>query len=127
MQGDSRTYSYAVGLSSESSPAWRDVAYLARIIPRLCHSVNRICWVFGGPVEQPVNDVTPTLLTTNVIATIRQVDHVANKVLREANATAKLSQMPLVSMKPCKEVNSQLACLRRKYKLMNMGKLSTEN
>ena len=55
-------------------------------------------WIFsGGVVEHPVTDVTPTMLTPNVISTLRQADHLANQVLN-ANQESKnnLSQMPLV-------------------------------
>lgn len=96
VQGDGRTYSYAVGISSEKEPDWSDLLYFATLIPRVCHNINRICYVFGGPVEYPVNDVTQTNLTPNVIGTLRQVDFLANQVLHVANCADKLSQMPLV-------------------------------
>ena len=54
VQGDSRSYSYAVGISSVSDPDLEDLLYLARNIPRVCHNINRICYIFGGPVEHPV-------------------------------------------------------------------------
>ena len=71
--------------------------YFAKLIPRVCHNINRVTYVFGGVVEHPVNDVTPTMLTPNVISTLRQADHLANQVLN-ANQESKnnLSQMPLV-------------------------------
>jgi len=64
-------------------------------------------------VEHPVNDVTPTMLTPNVISTLRQADHLANQVLN-ANQESKsnLSQMPLVLIpihfdrSPIEKVNS---------------------
>merc|ERR1712018_387410 len=70
---------------------------MGKLIPRVCHNINRVTYVFGGIVEHPVTDVTPTLLTPNTIATLRQVDYLANQVLN-ANHEAKsnLSQMPLV-------------------------------
>ena len=40
-QGDQRTYSYAVGISSVSDPDWQDLLYFARLIPRVCHNINR--------------------------------------------------------------------------------------
>ena len=49
VQGDSRSYSYAVGIISVSDPDWEDLLYLAKIIPRVCHNINRICYIFGGP------------------------------------------------------------------------------
>ena len=65
LQGDQRTYSYAVGISSVrtffnygstlkifqhilmqqsqvSDPDWEDLAYFARLIPRVCHNINRL-------------------------------------------------------------------------------------
>lgn len=42
VQGDGRSYSYAVALSSDRYPPdWQDMHYLAKIIPRVCHNVNR--------------------------------------------------------------------------------------
>ena len=96
VQGDGRTYSYAVGISSETDPNFEDLLYFARLIPRVCHSINRICYVYGGIVEHQITDVTPTFLTPNVIATIRQADAVANKVLNTAGCTRSVSQMPAV-------------------------------
>jgi len=96
VQGDQRTYSYAVGISSVSDPDWEDLAYFARLIPRVCHNINRICYIFGGPVEHPVMEVTPTFLTPLVLATIRQADHLAHQVLSSAGKMDAVSQMPVV-------------------------------
>ena len=96
VQGDSRSYSYAVGISSVSDPDWDDLLYFAKIIPRVCHNINRICYIFGGPVEHPVMEVTPTYLTPIVLATIRQADHLANQVLTTAGKNSSISQMPVV-------------------------------
>lgn len=42
LSGDGRTYSYAVALSTERYPPdWKDMHYLAKLIPRVCHNVNR--------------------------------------------------------------------------------------
>ena len=41
LQGDGRTYSYCAGLSSDAEPDWRDLMQLARLIPRICHNINR--------------------------------------------------------------------------------------
>lgn len=37
--------------------------------------------MFGDPVTGPVEDVTPTLLRQNVLATLRQADYLANEIL----------------------------------------------
>ena len=41
VQGDCRTYNYVAALSSNSEPDWKEVMELAKIIPRICHNVNR--------------------------------------------------------------------------------------
>jgi len=37
-------------------------------------------YVWGGLVHDQLLDITPTFLTSNVLSTLRQVDHVANQV-----------------------------------------------
>lgn len=55
IQGDGRTYSYVVGLSSSSAdPDWEVLFFLAKTIPRICHNVNRVAFIFGEPVAEPV-------------------------------------------------------------------------
>jgi len=80
LQGDCRSYSYVVGISSDQSPDWDDMIFLAKLIPRVCHNINRVCYVFGGIVKDPVSDITPTCLTSNVLSTLRQVDYAATQV-----------------------------------------------
>ncbi len=46
-QGDCRTYSYVAALSSDKDPTWKHLDALAKIIPRICHNVNR----WGRPLE----------------------------------------------------------------------------
>lgn len=70
VQGDCRSYSYVVGLSEEVAVAadgddmngdqdaadrqkFESLIKLAKLIPRVCHNVNRVCYVFGSPVRQP--------------------------------------------------------------------------
>jgi len=97
VQGDCRTYSYCVALSSDQGPPnWDDLSVYARLIPRVCHNINRVCYVFGKAVREPVTDVTTTYLTMNVISTLRQVDHLTSKILRESGCYKKLAQMPVV-------------------------------
>ncbi|KAK4008276.1 GMP synthase [glutamine-hydrolyzing] [Daphnia magna] len=97
VQGDCRTYSYCVALSSDQTqPNWNDLATYARLIPRVCHNVNRVCYVFGKAVRESVTDVTPTYLTSNILATLREVDYLANKILRDSGCYKKLAQMPIV-------------------------------
>ena len=96
VQGDQRSYSHAVAVSCSQEPAWEDLQFFAKIIPRVCHSINRICYVFGGPLEHPILELTPTYLTPIVMATVRQADHLAHQVLAQAGRTSAISQMPVV-------------------------------
>ncbi|XP_042232127.1 GMP synthase [glutamine-hydrolyzing]-like isoform X2 [Homarus americanus] len=96
VQGDCRSYSYVSVLSCDSEPVWEDLLVLARLIPKICHNINRVCFVFGGAVKDLVQDITQTNLTPGVLATLRQVDFLANQVLAESGFTEKLAQMPLV-------------------------------
>ena len=70
-----------------SDPDWEDLAYFARLIPRVCHNINRsvvemenlwkrinffrICYIFGGPVEHPVIEVCQSEKLTKVRFEIR--------------------------------------------------------
>ncbi|GIY84794.1 GMP synthase [Caerostris darwini] len=97
VQGDQRTYSYVVGLSTdESITEWEDLMTVAKIIPRVCHNVNRVCYIFGPAVTYPVHDITPTYLTPIVLSTLRQVDHVAHTILQSSGYMGSISQMPIV-------------------------------
>ncbi|KAA0193115.1 hypothetical protein HAZT_HAZT004605 [Hyalella azteca] len=96
VQGDSRSYSYVVGLSMNAEPIWDSLLTLARLIPKVCHNVNRVCYIFGGCVKELVQEITPTFLTPNVVDTIRQADYLATQVLSEMGCMDKVSQMPVV-------------------------------
>lgn len=78
--GDSRSYSYVLGLSTEDDPDWDDLLFLAKLIPRILHNVNRVCYVFGSPVPYQINDITDTKISRYTLAQLRQADHVANTV-----------------------------------------------
>ncbi|KAL4121468.1 hypothetical protein QTP88_013978 [Uroleucon formosanum] len=98
VQGDKRSYSYVVGIScTDPEPMWEDLSYLARIIPRVCHNVNRVCYIAGSPVVNQVLDITHTYLNVQVIDLLKEADHVINKVLSECPISMrKVSQMPVV-------------------------------
>lgn len=70
--------------------------FLAKLIPRVCHNVNRVCYVFGLQLHHPIMDITPTHLTSNVIATLREADYVANQILATSGCMGAISQMPVV-------------------------------
>uniref|UniRef100_F6U2U3 GMP synthase (glutamine-hydrolyzing) n=1 Tax=Ciona intestinalis TaxID=7719 RepID=F6U2U3_CIOIN len=97
VQGDGRTYSYVVGLSSpDPKPDWEALFFMAKTIPRICHNVNRITYIFGNVVSEQIQDITPTVLSFNVLSTLRQCDHVAHSVLVKRNLVKSISQMPVV-------------------------------
>ncbi|CAG0887726.1 unnamed protein product [Darwinula stevensoni] len=96
VQGDHRTYSYVVGISTNGEPDWEALSFLARLIPRICHNVNRVAYIHGGMTKDPVHDITPTCLTHNVLAILRQADHVAHQILGKFNCYDSVSQMPVV-------------------------------
>ncbi|KAK0082788.1 hypothetical protein PV325_009827 [Microctonus aethiopoides] len=100
VQGDRRSYSYVVGLSCEDvepeNIVWEDLMFLAKLIPRVCHNVNRVCYIFGPLVSPPITDITPTFLTSNVLATLRQADHLAYHILASNGCLGAISQMPVV-------------------------------
>ena len=96
VQGDCRSYSYVCGISSKDKPDWGSSIFLARLIPRMCHNINRVVYIFGPPVKERPTDVTPTFLTTGVLSTLRQADFEAHNILRESGYAGKISQMPVI-------------------------------
>lgn len=99
VQGDARTYSHVVCLSSSEEPKgleWLEVSKFAKLVPKICHNVNRVCYVFGEPIAFPVNDVTETHLTPHVLATLREADSLAHKVLKERGYHRSVAQMPVI-------------------------------
>eukprot|EP00123_Amoebidium_parasiticum_P013864 comp22194_c2_seq1/m.32619 comp22194_c2_seq1/g.32619 ORF comp22194_c2_seq1/g.32619 comp22194_c2_seq1/m.32619 type:complete len:673 (-) comp22194_c2_seq1:522-2540(-) len=102
VQGDGRTYSYVCALSllDGSSPTetqWEGLFLYAKVIPRLCHNINRVVYVFGSSVEGPITAITPTLLTVPVLDQLREADSIVNHLLWENELTRALSQVPVIS------------------------------
>jgi len=56
----------------------------------------RTSFYFRKTHHHPIQDITPTYLTSNVIATLRQADHLANQVLASNGCMGAISQMPVV-------------------------------
>uniref|UniRef100_A0A5S6PZ29 GMP synthase (glutamine-hydrolyzing) n=1 Tax=Trichuris muris TaxID=70415 RepID=A0A5S6PZ29_TRIMR len=97
VQGDKRSYSFVAALSSDQRKApWKTLFFLSKIIPRLLQNINRVVYVFGGAVRNPVLDITPTFLTTNVIHLAREADFVVNTVVEFYDVSKNISQMPVV-------------------------------
>jgi GMP synthase (glutamine-hydrolysing) len=96
VQGDCRTYSYCAAFSSNETPNWSNLFFLAKIIPRCCHNINRVTYVFGSEVKYPISDVTTTYLEKPVVDLLRVVDDQVTSVLRAESCMSKISQMPVV-------------------------------
>merc|ERR1712048_1318862 len=98
VQGDGRTYKYPCVLSGGPSPIdWTLLFKFAKLIPKVCHNVNRVCYAFGGPASGPYKRITPTLPCRKVLDQLREADDVVNRALIKADLTTKLSQVPVIS------------------------------
>lgn len=80
------------GLSC-SEPQWEGLFLWAKVIPRLCHNINRVVYVFGGKVEHRISQITPTLLCPPVLDQLRAADCIVNDLLREYSLLRSLSQV----------------------------------
>lgn len=94
IQGDGRTYSYAVGLSGEQN--WSDLFAKAKKIPQKIHQVNRVVYIFGEQVNGPIDSITPTHLSPDVIELLQAADEIVNQVLLKYDLLRSLSQVPVI-------------------------------
>lgn len=105
VQGDARSYSYVAGLSEDApeneteemvTEKFAALAHIAKLIPRICHNINRVCYIFGKEVKPPVLTITHTTLTPHVIDQLREADYIANTLLHEHGYGKLVSQMPII-------------------------------
>lgn len=97
VQGDGRTYSYVCAVTiPDGRQPWKALLKLAKMIPRLCHCVNRVCYVWGGAVRGPIKTVTETHLTPDVLALLKQADAVVNESLVKNQLVTQIAQVPVV-------------------------------
>ncbi|CBY35339.1 unnamed protein product [Oikopleura dioica] len=96
VQGDCRSYSQVACISGP--PLWSELVFLAKLIPRICHTINRVCYLMGTPIRDShfPNDTTPTTLSDYALSQLRECDHRANSILKKHSQVEKLSQMPVV-------------------------------
>ncbi|HEX7018105.1 MAG TPA: glutamine-hydrolyzing GMP synthase [Patescibacteria group bacterium] len=94
VQGDGRTYSYAVGLSGQSE--WSTLRELALEIPKTIHDVNRVVYIFGEKISSPVKEITPTTLSESVVDQLRAADSIVNQILLKYDLMRSLSQVPVI-------------------------------
>merc|ERR1712039_154537 len=88
---------YPCVLSGPGKPDWPLLMEFARLIPKVCHNVNRVVYSFGGPVPGPYRRITPTLPGREALDQLRAADDVVNRTLIKYGLTTKLSQVPVVS------------------------------
>jgi len=97
VQGDERTHSYLAALSGTKN--WDDLFFLAKLIPRVGHKINRIAYLFGDKYEpHQIREVTPTFLTPDIIKQLQEADDIVNQELLNYELMRKLSQVPVVSV-----------------------------
>lgn len=94
VQGDSRTYGHLTALSGKMD--WRQLKALANEIPRTVHGVNRVAYVFGEPVLQGLDSITPTFLTEDTVAQLKHIDDIVNIRLEQHGLDKTLSQVPVI-------------------------------
>eukprot|EP00928_Gymnodinium_smaydae_P011683 TRINITY_DN14285_c0_g1_i1.p1 TRINITY_DN14285_c0_g1~~TRINITY_DN14285_c0_g1_i1.p1 ORF type:complete len:689 (-),score=192.47 TRINITY_DN14285_c0_g1_i1:207-2273(-) len=97
VQGDGRTYAYPCALSGMKKPDWPLLLEFARLIPKVCHNVNRVVYAFGEALDGPYTRITPTFPGREPLDQLRAADDVVNRALIRHNLTTKLSQVPVVS------------------------------
>lgn len=99
VQGDGRTYSYAVAVTVEAAePPWAALLKFAKLVPRICHKVNRVCFAWGGLIEGPVRKVTPTKLVPAVLDQLREADYAVNQQLQKHSLVKVVAQVPVISV-----------------------------
>ena len=99
VQGDGRTYSYVAALTKTGAvDNWKEVLDVAKLIPRVCHEVNRVVYVWGEPITGPITTITPTTLMPEVLEQLREADAIVNKELVANKLVTKVAQVPVVSV-----------------------------
>lgn len=100
VQGDARSYSYAVALSTEQRPIpWKLLFAYASVIPKLFHGVNRVVYAFGSKIEFSIEDLTRTYLVPHIVTKLQMADHIANNILFGRVAASDGTQLPNVGHK----------------------------
>lgn len=97
VQGDSRTYSYVVGLSGKQN--WDKMFHIAKEIPKVIHSVNRVVYIFGNKIERSNISTTKTYLNEEAVDQIKKADYFVNKSLLEyksGSVSKIISQLPII-------------------------------
>eukprot|EP01125_Pyxidicula_operculata_P010670 TRINITY_DN3514_c0_g1_i3.p2 TRINITY_DN3514_c0_g1~~TRINITY_DN3514_c0_g1_i3.p2 ORF type:complete len:433 (-),score=114.63 TRINITY_DN3514_c0_g1_i3:2037-3335(-) len=108
VQGDCRTYNYPCALYYDTKDGsldevnWDELFMLAKFIPRVEHNINRVVFIINNKPSTTINksmkksDVTPTLMTPDVIHQLQQADSVVTNELFKSDSMSKLSQVPVI-------------------------------
>lgn len=109
VQGDGRTYAYAVAISGvwgkdgSAGVPWPALFHFAQLITAVVKSVNRVVVVCGAPPSgsavggvDGVWGVTKSYLQQGALAQLRAADANVGAVLLEHGLTQSLSQVPVV-------------------------------
>ncbi|ORC87864.1 putative GMP synthase, putative,glutamine amidotransferase [Trypanosoma theileri] len=99
VQGDGRTYAYAVAISTDTFPLesqWKQLSRLALAIPKVAHHVNRVVFMFGPKRSDSPRTAAKTTLIPSVLDKLRIADDVVNRALVKHNLVSRLSQVPVV-------------------------------
>lgn len=119
VQGDGRSYHYVCALSCDDpkakkaeveggspqtdakvddifNPDWETLFALAKFIPKIYHNVNRVVYIFGKRIREPVLEVTPTTLTKDAISQLQEADDVVNQVFFDKDQVHRVSQAPII-------------------------------
>ena len=74
--------------------------FLAKLIPRILHNINRVCFIFGQPVVYQITDVTHTFISKYTIGQVRQADHIVNSVSAAIVVAYDFSHLPSSFLDP---------------------------
>jgi len=96
VQGDGRTYSHCVGLTSVGEPNWADLMKMAKTIPTAIHQINRVVYIWGPPLTGHQKEITETRLKPEAIHQLREADSIVNSVLYKYKLVTRLSQVPVI-------------------------------
>jgi hypothetical protein len=68
------------GTDKEKEPDSSDLVFLTCVIPSVCHNVYLVYYICCELVREQLLNITPAFLTSNVLSTLWQVDHVSSQV-----------------------------------------------
>lgn len=104
VQGDGRTYAHVALLQGQAD--WKRLKDAASEIPRLVHSINRVCYLVRGPLQL---EFAETLLSQETLDDLREADSIATHAVMKHDV--QVAQMPVVLL-PLSSGGSRAIVLR---------------